>query len=188
VTSILNELAGKRLDLLLKVAPAATTVGYLVENQTSPTTQEETGELLTAAQALRRQIIVLECRDVSDFEKAFTTMIERRAGAAVVSAFPPAFENRGKIVALAARYKIPAIYAQSQYVIEGRLMSYTPTAGLYRQVAIRYVARILKGAKPADLPIEQSTNFSLVINLKAVKELGLEIPPVLLAQADQVIE
>jgi putative tryptophan/tyrosine transport system substrate-binding protein len=145
------------------------------------------GELLKAAQTLGRQIIVLECREVSDFEKAFATMIERQASAVVVKAFPLAFNNREKIVALAAHHKIPAIYAQSQYVDEGGLMSYG-AAGTPRQVAIRYVARILKGAKPADLPIERPTKFSLVINLKTAKALGLEIPPVLFVQADRVIE
>jgi putative ABC transport system substrate-binding protein len=114
-------------------------------------------------------------------------MIERKAGALVFGAFPLAFNSRTKIVALAARHKMPAIYAQSQYVNEGGLMSYG-APGVARQVAIRYVARILKGAKPADLPIEEPTDFRLVINLKTAKALGLEIPPVLLAQADEVIE
>jgi putative tryptophan/tyrosine transport system substrate-binding protein len=187
VTYITNELADKQLDLLIKIAPEATTVGYLVGNQTSQQDRETTDELLKAAQTLGRQIIVLECRDVSDFEKAFATMIERRAGAVVVGAFPLFFTNRSKIVALAARHKIPAVYAQPQYVIEGGLMSYG-AARVYHQVAIRYVARILKGAKPADLPIEQPTNFSLVINSKTAKALGLEIPPMLFVQADRVIE
>jgi putative tryptophan/tyrosine transport system substrate-binding protein len=187
MTSIINQLAGKRLDLLLKLVPQATTLGYLVTRQVYQVERESTGELLTAARALGRQIIVLECDDVSDFEKAFATMIERQAGAVVVSAFPLAFNNRNKIVALAARQKLPAIYAQNYYVDEGGLMSYS-AAGFMREVAVRYVARILKGAKPADLPIEQPTNFRLVINLKTAKTLGLEIPPELLIQADRVIE
>jgi putative ABC transport system substrate-binding protein len=187
VTYIINELAGKRLDLLLKLVPGATTVGYLVPNQTDDIARGYTGDLLTAAQALGLQIIVLECRNVSDFEKAFATMIERQAGAVVISAFAPAFNNRNKLVALAAGHKIPAIYAQPQYVYEGGLMSYSAVS-IARQVAIRYVARILKGARPADLPIEQPTDFRLVINLKTAKALGLEIPPVLLAQAEEVIE
>jgi putative tryptophan/tyrosine transport system substrate-binding protein len=188
VTFIINGLAGKRLDLLLKIAPQATTVGYLVGNQADQYEQEETSELLKAALTLGRQIIVVKCRDVSDFEKAFATLIERRAGAVVVSAYPLFFNNRGKIVALAAQHKMPAIYAQHSYVIEGGLMSYATTAAIYRQVAIQYVARILKGAKPADLPIQRSTNFSLAINLKTAKALGLEIPPALFVQADRWIE
>jgi putative tryptophan/tyrosine transport system substrate-binding protein len=186
VTYIFSELAGKRLDLLLKLVPHATTVGYLVAGL-DQVTRENTGELLTAARAVGRQIIVLECRALPDFDAAFATMIERQAGAVLVEAFALAISNRDKILALAARHKIPAIYAQSQYAYEGGLMSYA-AAGAARQAAIQYVARILEGAKPADLPIAQPTNFRLVINLKTAKALGLEIPPMLLVQADQVIE
>jgi len=185
MTYILNELAGKHLDLLLKLVPGATTVGYLVIDQTSDVERGYIGDLLTAAQALGRQIIVLECRNASDFDKAFATMIERQASAVVVSAFSLAFNNRNKIVALAAQHKISAIYAQPQYVYEGGLMSYSG-ADVARQLAIRYVARILKGAKPADLPIERPTNFRLTINLKTAKALGLEIPRELLIQADVI--
>src|SRR5262249_15549830 len=145
VINLINKLAGKRLDLLLKLVPQATTVGYLIGNQ-SDVDRDYTDELLTAARALGRQIIVLQCRALPDFERAFATMSERQAGAVVVSAFPLAFSNRDKIVTLAAQHKMPAIYAQSQYVNEGGLMSYS-AAGVNRQVAIRYVARILKGAK-----------------------------------------
>jgi len=187
VTTIVNALASKRLDLLLTLVPEATTVGYLVVDQTGASDEERgnTGDLLTAAQALGRQIIVLECRNVSDFDKAFATMIERQAGAVVASAFRLAFNNRNKIVALAAHHKIPAVYAQNQYVYEGGLMSYGAVNGA-RQVAMRYVARILKGANPADLPIEQPTNFKLDINLKTAKALGLKIPRELLIQANVI--
>jgi putative ABC transport system substrate-binding protein len=145
VTTIISELAGKRLDLLLKLVPQATTVGYLAPAQVNQVVRENTAELLTAARALGREMIVLECRAAPDFDIAFATMIERQAGAVLVQAFATAFNNRSKILALAARHKIPAIYAQSQYVYEGGLMSYS-SEDLMRQVAIRYVARILKGA------------------------------------------
>jgi putative ABC transport system substrate-binding protein len=187
MTFILNQLAGKRLDLLLKVVPEATTIGYLVADQANEARQGETGELLAAARALGRQIVVLECRAVSDFETAFVTMIERHVRALVVSAFPLAFNNRIKILTLAAHHKIPAIYPQNQYVYSGGLMSYS-AVGAFRQVAVRYVAPILKGAQPADLPIEQPTNFKLIINLKAAKALDLMVPPDLVAIADEVIE
>jgi putative ABC transport system substrate-binding protein len=188
VTYIYSELAGKRLDLLLKLVPQATTVGYLVPGQVGDqVARENTGELLTAARVLGRKIIVLECRALSDFDTAFATMIERQAGAVLVEAFALAFSNRDKILALAARHKIPAIYAQSQYTHEGGLMSYS-SANLMRQVAIRYVARILKGAKPADLPVEQPTKFDFILNLKTAKALGLTVPPTLLALADEIIE
>jgi putative ABC transport system substrate-binding protein len=183
VTYIYNELAAKRLDLLLKLVPQATTVGYLIDQRSENTTSE----LLSAARALGRQLIVLECHALPDFDTAFATMIERQAGAVLVEAFPLAYDNRDKILALAARHKIPAIYAQSQYVYEGGLMSYG-SRGLMRQVAIRYVARILKGAKPADLPVEQPTKFDLLINVTTAKALGLTIPPTLRVLADEVIE
>ena len=189
VTLINGPLEGKRLDLLLQLAPEATTVGYMVGDQTdNDGIAPGFGELFRAAQALGRQIVVLKCRDVSDFEKAFATMIELQAGAVVVRAFALAFNNRSKIIALAAHHKMPAIYAQPQYVDEGGLMSYGAAGAAARQVAIQYVARILKGAKPADLPIERPTNFGLVINLKTAKALGLKIPPLLFAQAYRVIE
>jgi len=187
VTFLINELGGKRLDLLLKLVPQATTVGYLVAGQTDDVQRDDTGEVLAAARALGRQIIVLECRTLPDFETAFATMIERQAGAVVVSAFPLAFNNRNKILALAARHKIPAIYPQTQYVYDGGLMSYG-RAIVMRQVAIQYVARILKGAKPADLPIQQQANFQLAINLKTAEMLGLKVPRDLMAIANVVIE
>jgi putative ABC transport system substrate-binding protein len=187
VTYLTEELAGKRLDLLLKLVPQATTVGYLTTRPQRQVLRDNVGELLTAAHAVGRQIIVLECRALSDFDTAFATMVERQAGAVVVEAFALAFNNRDKILSLAAHHKIPAIYVQNQYVYGGGLMSYG-SADLSRQVAMRYVARILKGAKPADLPIEQPTNFQLAINLKTAKALGLTIPPTLLALADEVIE
>ena len=186
-TILINELAGKRLDLLLKLVPQATMFGYLVGPgpQTNEVLREDLDAVLAAARALGRELMVLTCRNVSDFDKAFATMVERQAGAVVVGASPLAFNNRDKIVALAARHKIPAIYAQRQYVYDGGLMSYG-APGILREVAIRYVARILKGANPADLPIEQPTNFRLLINLKTAKALGLKIPPVLLIQADVI--
>jgi len=187
VTFLLNELAGKRLDLLLKLVPQATTVGYLVAGQADDVQRGDTGEALAAARALGRQIIVLECRTLPDFETAFANMIERQAGAVVVSAFPLALNNRNKILALAARHKIPAIYPQDHYVYGGGLMSYGAPA-VMRQVAIQYVARILKGAKPADLPIQRPTNFRLAINLKTAEILGLKVPRDLLAMVDDVIE
>jgi putative ABC transport system substrate-binding protein len=187
MTFILNELAGKRLDLLLKLVPEATTVGYLVADQANEARQSESGELLAAARALGRQIILLECGAIPDFETAFVTMVERHVRALVVSAFPLAFNNRNKILALAAHHKIPAIYPQNQYAYGGGLMSYS-AVGAFRQVAVRYVAPILKGAKPGDLPIEQPTNFKFIINFKTAKALELMVPPDLVAIADEVIE
>jgi putative ABC transport system substrate-binding protein len=189
VTLLLNEFASKLLDLLFKLVPQATTVGYLVGNNglERATTQQYRSDFLAAARALGRQAIVLECRGESDFEAAFATLVQRQPSALVVSAFPLANINRKKILALAALHKIPAIYSQPRYAYEGGLMSYYPV-GTLRQVGFYYVARILKGAKPADLPIQQPTKFSLVINSKTAEALDLTIPSILLAMVDEVIE
>ncbi len=114
-------------------------------------------------------------------------MVERQPSALVVSAFPLAISNHNKILALAAHHKIPTMYAQFAYVYDGGLMGYSPV-GPFRQLAIQYVARILKGEKPADLPIQQPANFKLIINLKTARTLGLMVPRDLLAMADDVIE
>jgi putative ABC transport system substrate-binding protein len=187
VTVIHNELAGKRLSLLAALVPQGTTVAYLVDDQHFKREAELTSDLLAAARGLGLQVIVLECLSSSDFESAFATLVERRVGALLVSAFTLAFTNRDKILALAAHHQIPAMYPQPQYAYEGGLMSYF-AAVTQRQVVVDYVAPILKGAKPADLPIRQPTTFHLVINFKTAKALGLTIPPTLLAIADEVIE
>ena len=188
VTFILNELAGKRLTLLTALVPQEMTVAYLVGDQQAYEREAQlTSDLLAVARELGRQVIVLECRRTSDFDSAFATLVERRAGALLVSAFTIAFNNRDKILALAAHHQIPAMYPQSPYAYEGGLMSYFAVVTM-RQVAVDYVAPILKGAKPADLPIQQPTKFRFVINLKTAKALGVEIPPTLLALADEVIE
>jgi putative ABC transport system substrate-binding protein len=188
VTSILNELAGKQLDLLRELVPQATTFGYLVGNQGSETERDLTNDLLRGARALGREVIVLECRRVSDFEAAFETLVQRRASALLVSAFPIAFNNRPKILALAAHHRIPAIYAQGSYAHEGGLMAYGASIMNQFRLAGIYVGRILKGEKPADLPVQQPTKFELVVNLKTAKALGLTIPETLLATADEVIQ
>jgi ABC-type uncharacterized transport system substrate-binding protein len=187
IITLHNELAGKRLDLLRELVPQATTVGYLAGDQRNEATQELTSDMLAAARALERRVIVLECRHVEDFEPAFATLVERGAGALLVSAFPLAFGNRDKILVLAAHYKIPAIYSQTSFAYEGGLMSYS-AAVTTRQLGSYYVPQILKGANPAELPIQGPTKFRLVINLKTAKVLGFEFPPMLLALADEVIE
>jgi putative tryptophan/tyrosine transport system substrate-binding protein len=187
VTNIVNELAGKRLDLVRELVPQAMTFGYLVGDQRAETVHDLTNNFLEAQGALGRQVIVLECRRDSDFEAAFATLVQRRASALVVSAFSLAFNNRPKILALAARHKIPAIYPQPVYVRDGGLMSYNGV-GTLRQIGFYYVAQILKGAKPADLPVQQPTKFALLINLKTAKALGLTVPETLLATADEVIQ
>jgi putative ABC transport system substrate-binding protein len=183
ITGALNALVGKRLDLLVKLVPEETTFGYLIEDRGL----SGIDELSESARVLGRQIIVLDCRTVSDLEGAFATMVQRGAGALLVGAFPVAFQNRKKVLRLAADHRFPAIYAQRAYVPEGGLISYSP-AGVYRQLAIQYVARILKGEKAAELPIQLPTYYQLVINLKTARALGLTVPPTLIALADEIIE
>ena len=187
VTFIFGELESKRLDLICELMPQASTVGYLVGDQIGRVGQELTSNMIAAGRSLGREVIVLKCRSAEDFEAAFFTLVERAAGALVVSAFSTAYNNRAKILALAARHKIPTIYPQFPYAYEGGLMSYSPVINL-RRIAVDYVAPILKGAKPTDLPVQRPTKYQLVINLKTAKALGLEVSARLLAIADEVIE
>jgi putative ABC transport system substrate-binding protein len=150
--------------------------------------------MLAAARALKREIIDVEVQDSQeklDFEGAFATLVQRGAQALVISSYSIFADprNRDEILRLAERYKIPAIYSSRLYAASGGLMSYSSgTAGTYRRAGAYYVGRILKGAKPSDLPVELPTKFKLVINLKTAKTLGLTIPPTLYALADEVIE
>jgi ABC-type uncharacterized transport system substrate-binding protein len=184
------EIASKRLDFLSELVPQATTVAYLSGRASFLTFEEQKSNMLAAANTLRRQLIVLECRSEGDFEAAFATLVERGAGAFIVGVFPLFYElrNRDRIIALVAHYKLPAIYPHRMYPVAGGLMSYSTDAGDYREVGVNYVGRILKGANPADLPVRQGTKFYLVINLKTAKALGLTIPQTLLVAANEVIE
>jgi ABC-type uncharacterized transport system substrate-binding protein len=186
-----SELMGKRISLLLELAPQSTTVGYLSAPAGAPIFEDLTGKMLAAAQALGREIVVLEAKRDADFTAAFATIAERQAGALLVGDFTSFADPRHvrMIVELAARHKIPTVYPSRLYASVGGLMSYSPDfIDAHRQLGFQYVGRILKGAKPADLPIQQPTKFELVINLKTAKALGLTIPPGVLAIADEVIE
>jgi TPR repeat protein/ABC-type uncharacterized transport system substrate-binding protein len=185
ITSILNQLAGKRLEFLLGLVPDASVIGYLVRSNGG--VDADTQDILNAARSIGREVIVLECSSMADIEAAFATLSERHAGGVVVSAFPVAFNNRHKVLALAKRYTIPAMYAQSPYAYDGGLISYMGVINM-RDVVNQYVTRILKGDKPADLPIQMPTNFEMVLNLRTAKALGLSVPPTILVSANRVIE
>jgi len=148
--------------------------------------EDRKSQILAAARALGRQVIILETRGDLDYEAAFKTLVQRQAGALIVG--PSPFRNTNEILTLAARYKIPTIYPRRDYVEAGGLMSYAADyADTFRQAGT-YTGRILKGEKPSDLPVMLATKFELVINLKTAKALGLEISPTLLATAHEVIE
>ena len=179
-----GELVGKRLNLLLEVIPQAKTIAHLWIPDT-PISEQQRSEMLAAGRALGREIIVSEVRRF-DFEAAFTTVIAQRASALMVGNFSSFLRNSSKIVELAARHKIVAMYPGRQYVVDGGLMSYG--AGGARELALNYIVPILKGAKPADLPVRQPTQFVFSINLKTAKALGLTIPRALLVAATELIE
>jgi putative tryptophan/tyrosine transport system substrate-binding protein len=188
LTVLNTELLGKRLELLSQMVPQATRLAFLAGPSNSFLFEEETSEVRQAAQALGREVIVLEGRNDFEFETAFDTLVQRGAGALLVGVFPWLNERRHKIMTLAARHKIPAMYPFPAFAFEGGLMSYGGGRGVFRQVGFHYVGPILKGAKPNDLPVQQPTKFELVINLKTARTLGIEVPHNLLALADEVIE
>jgi putative ABC transport system substrate-binding protein len=181
------ELATKRLEILRDLVPRADAVAALL-NPTRPNAQDRLHEVQAAVRAYGKRLVALNAADENDIDAAFTTLAREGAGALLVGSDPFFFSRRRRLVELASSYAIPAIYDWRDYPAIGGLASYgTSLADAYRQVGV-YVGRVLKGEKPADLPVVQSIRFEFVINLKTARTLGLEIPPVLLAQADEVIE
>jgi putative ABC transport system substrate-binding protein len=187
LTALSTELAGKRLQLVRELVPKATRVAVLAYHGTSAT-RLFLAEMRAAAQQLGVQLVVQEVNEAGDLPGAFTAMQRERAQALIVQVTPFSADNAKRIVELAAQHRLPAMYDVRSFVEAGGLVSYGPSLPeMFRRAAF-YVDRILKGAKPADLPIEQPTRFELVINMKAAKALGLAIPQSLLLRADQVIQ
>ena len=181
------ELGSKQLGLLHELVPAAVRVGLLV-NPRVPQTETVTRDVAAAASAIGLQIDVVEASESREIEAAFRTLVRDRADALVIAADPFFASRRLQLATLATRHAISAIFNIREYAEAGGLMSYgTSLIETYRQVGI-YTGKILKGAKPADLPVEQSSKFELIINLPTARALGLEVPPTLLARADEVIE
>jgi ABC-type uncharacterized transport system substrate-binding protein len=187
VSLITSALGAKRLGLLRDLVPSAVKIALLV-NPTNPNTDTQLADVETAARGFGQQFHVAHASDEGSIDTAFATIADQTPDGLIVGADPYFTSRREQIVALAARYAIPAVYDWREYAFAGGLMSYgTSLPDTYRQAA-NYVGRILKGEKPELLPILQPTTFETVINLKTAQALGLEIPPSLLARADEVIE
>ena len=187
-TAIATELLSKRFELLSELLPKARTIALLV-NPNNTSFSEATIRLAQQAAAAKGiQLLIVKAGDDGDFDAAFASISEQHADALIVNADAFYFAHREEIAALAARYAIPATYELQEFVRAGGLISYGPNvASLRRQVGV-YAGKILRGAKPADLPIQQPTKFDLMINLKAARTLGLTVPSTLMARADEVIE
>jgi len=180
-------LEAKRIGLLHDLVPQAPTIGFLV-NRGFTLAKAQQRAVEEAAHVLKLQVLVLSVSSDGEIEKAFESMVQQHIGALAIQTAPFFDTRREKLVALQFQHRLPTAYQFREYAAEGGMLSYGPNgADAYRQVAL-YVGRILKGEKPADLPVMQPTKFELIINLKSAKALGLTVPPLLLAQADETIE
>ena len=187
LSSLIRELVGKQLQLLKEALREVSRVA-LLSNPTVPSNARLAQEAELAARSSKVQLQVVEARAPSDFANAFSAMRKGRAGALIVLASSMFFAERSRIAVLAAQSRLPSLYNSKEWAEAGGLMTYGISLRENWRRAATYADKILKGAKPADLPVEQPTKFELVINLKTAKALGLTIPRSLLARADQVIE
>jgi putative tryptophan/tyrosine transport system substrate-binding protein len=187
ISFLVNLLVAKQIEVLHELIPAAAVVGFLV-NPNNPNAESDTSRARIAADTLGHSLVVVSARTDDEVDGAFAIFTQKRVNALLVSPDPLFVGRRDGIVALARRHALPAMYNSREYASAGGLLSYGPDqADAYRQAGL-YVGRILKGESPADLPIVQPTKFELIINLKTAKALGIEIPPMLLARANEVIE
>ncbi len=187
IAGFTDVLVTKRLELLTELLPNASVFGMLL-NPSNPNSEIRSSDMRAAARVVGRQIRFVGASSQSELEKAFTTALEQGVGALVVQNETLFNSRRDQVVGLAARYRLPTIYETREDVTAGGLMSYGPrTSDRYRLLGI-YTGKILKGERPADLPVMRPTKIDLIINLKTAKALGLDVPPMLIARADEVIE
>jgi len=187
VTNFMNVLGAKRMELATELVPQADGIALLV-NQNNPNAEVDAADLRAAAEALGKRTVVLKARSESEIEAAFITASEHKLGALFVNIDPFLFNHRELLALMAARYRLPTIYPLRDFVSAGGLMSYGANfANAWHQSGI-YAGKILRGTKPADLPVLQPTKIELVINLNTAKALGIDVPAKLLARADEVIE
>ncbi len=187
VTFFINTLGAKRLELLHELVPSATVVGFLI-NSRNPTTESQTRDVQAAARKLGVELLILSASSERDIDAAFASFVQQRVNAVVVGADAFFASRRDQLVGLAARDGVRAIYYLREFAAVGGLISYGASITDAFRLAGGYTARILKGEKPSDLPVMQSTKFEFVINLNTAKAFGLGVPPALLAVADEVIE
>jgi putative tryptophan/tyrosine transport system substrate-binding protein len=187
VTNISATLAAKRLELVHQLAPDAATIGILVD-PTGPAYDTQSIDLQEAASVLGLKLLVLNASNDQEIDAAFATLVRQRVGALLLADFTFFNSRRDQLVALARFNAVPTMYTFRDFAVAGGLISYASSlTDAYRQVGV-YTGRVLKGEKPADLPVLQPTKFEMVINLTSAKALGLTVPPSLLAVADEVIE
>jgi putative ABC transport system substrate-binding protein len=187
LSQLLTDVAVKQLEVFREAVPHAMRIGVLWDPAT-PSHAPALKEIEAAGEKLGVQLLITPLRTVDEFDRAFSTMIQRKVGGFLVVASLLTYSQRAILAELALKHRLPTVFALKEYVQAGGLMSYgADTVDLHRRAAL-YIDKILKGAQPADLPVEQASKFELVINLKTAKALGLEIPPTVLARADEVIE
>ena len=187
VSGFMTEMEPKRLELLRELRPHATTTAVLV-NPNEPSIEIRVSDIQTAARSVGQEITILNASTIRDIDAAFARLAQMRADALLVAGDPFFFNRAAQLVVLAARHAIPSLYSRREFAAAGGLMSYGSTFNdIYRLVGV-YAARILKGEKPGDLPIQLATKFELVIDLSTARVLWLGVPPTLLARADEVIE
>jgi putative tryptophan/tyrosine transport system substrate-binding protein len=187
LTTLSNSLARKQLEMLRELAPNSLTIAFLV-NPDSPTSEPDARDIQATALALGQKLIVVRARNESEIDTAVTAAIEQGAGALIVASDLFFATRRMQLVALSAQHRLPTVYDRPDYTSVGGLMSYgSNRVEIYRQAGL-YTGRIIKGEKPADLPVQQATKLQLIVNMKTAKALDLTIPPSLLLRADEVIE